>query len=261
MLRNIYAPLSGGVAQERLLEILANNMANANTAGFKEDQISFRSQLADPWPNYQNPIPPAPFKLDMKEVYPLHGNEMEYASVAEVKTDFGQGSIKNTTNPLDVALQGEGFFTIMTPFGERYSRDGGFSLTPDGTLVTSNGMAVQGERGAIVGLQEANVRILPTGEVYSGDRYVDRLKVVSFTDSSLLQRLGGNLWVHDGPPTNTAAFKGQVTQGAIESSNVNAMKNLTNMIVAHRTYEALQKAVKAHDDSMGLSSSKIGEAQ
>jgi flagellar basal-body rod protein FlgF len=259
MLRNVYAPLSAGLGQERLLEILANNMANANTSGFKEDQLSFRGLDADPWPNYADPNPPAPFKLDMKEVYPLHGNEMNYVSVADVKTDFSQGSLRRTDNPLDMALQGDGMFVLMTPFGERFTRDGSFTLSPSGMLTTKGGAPVQGEKGAIVGLQEGNIRILPTGEVYSGEKYIDKLKVANFKDTKSLQRLGGNLWIHDGAPSNQTEFKGEVAQGQLESSNVNSMKNMTSMIIAHRTYEALQKTLKAHDDSMGLSASKVGE--
>jgi flagellar basal-body rod protein FlgF len=259
MLRNVYAPLSAGVGQERLLEILANNMANTNTSGYKEDQVSFRGLEADPWPNYQNPLPPAPFKMDMSEVYPLRGNDMGYVSVADVKTDFSQGGLRRTDNPLDLAIQGEGFFSIITPFGERFTRDGSFTLNRDGLLTTKAGAPVQGEKGAIVGLQEGNTRILSSGEVYAGDKYIDKIKMVDFKDKSALQRLGGNLYIHDGVPSNTTAARGEIAQGQIETSNVNPMKNMTAMIIAHRTYEALQKTIKTHDDNLGLTSSKVGE--
>jgi flagellar basal-body rod protein FlgG len=259
MLRNVYAPLSAGVGQERLLEILANNMANANTTGYKEDQVSFRGLEADPWPNYENPLPPAPFKMDMQEVYPLHGNEMGYVSVADVRTDYSQGSLRRTDNPLDLAMQGDGFFAVMTPFGERFTRDGSFTLNRDGMLTTKSGSPIQGEKGAIVGLQEGSVRILPSGEVYSGEKYIDKIKTVEFKDKSALQRLGGNLYIHDGSPQNVMPAKGEITQGHIEVSNVNPMKNMTAMIIAHRTYEALQKTIKTHDDNLGLTSSKVGD--
>ncbi len=259
MLRNVYAPLSAGVGQERLLEILANNMANTNTNGYKEDQVSFRGLEADPWPNYSNPNPPAPFKMDMKEVYPLRGNDMGYVSVADVKTDFAPGSLRRTDNNLDFAIQGEGFFAIMTPFGERYTRDGSFTLNRDGVLTTKNGAPVQGEKGAIAGLQEGNMRVLSSGEVYAGEKYIDKIKSVDFKDKKVLQRLGGNLYIHDGAPSNIIASSGEITQGHVELSNVNPMKNMSAMIIAHRTYEALQKTIKTHDENLGLSSSKVGE--
>ncbi len=261
MLKNVYAPLSAGVAQERVMEILANNMANTNTTGFKEDNVSFASMLADPWPSYRTELPPAPFKLDMRELHPLHGSEMEYAALSEVKTDHRQGALQKTGNPLDFALEGKGFFSVMTPFGERFTRDGSFSLSPEGVLMTKGGFAVQGENGALTGLKEGNVKVLSTGEVYVGDRFVDKMKTTSFSDEKLLQRLGSNLWVHDGPQANQSRGTAELSQGYVEGSNVNPMRNLTNLITAHRTYEALQKAVKAHDESMGLSANKIGEVQ
>ncbi|NBX18158.1 MAG: flagellar basal-body rod protein FlgF [Proteobacteria bacterium] len=259
MLKNIYSPLSGGLVQERVLEILANNVANMNTTGFKEEQISFAAMEANPWNSYPSALPPAQFKLDMRNLYPLHGNEMGYVTLANVETSHIQGGLKRTGVNTDVAVQGDGFFAVNTPFGERYTRDGSFSLTPDGTLVTKNGASVAGERGAITGLSEGDMKILPTGEVYNGDKFIDKIKVVAFSDKKLLQRLGDNLFVHDGAPENIVAHNGQVTQGHIENSNVNPMKNMSNMIIAHRTYEALQKAVKAYDNTMQLSAQKVGE--
>jgi flagellar basal-body rod protein FlgG len=197
--------------------------------------------------------------MNMEEVYPLRGNEMNYVAVADVKTDFTQGSLRRTDNPLDMSLQGDGMFSVMTPFGERYTRDGSFTLSPGGMLTTKGGAPLQGEKGAIVGLQEGTIRVLPTGEVYAGEKYVDKIKIASFKDNKALQRLGGNLWIHDGSPSNFSEFKGEIAQGQIESSNVNPMKNMTSMIIAHRTYEALQKTLKAHDDNMALSASKVGE--
>ena len=259
MLRNIYAPLSGGVAQERVLEILSNNLANSNTSGYKEEQITFQSMEANPWPSYSTALPPAQFKVDMNDLHPLRGNEMGYVAISDVQTSHIQGGLTRTGNPLDVAIQGDGFFAVQTPFGERFTRDGSFSLTPEGMLVTKNGAAVMGENGSISGLKEGDIKILDSGEVYIGDRYLDKIKTVSFDDKKLLQKIGDNSFIHDGPPTNMTASKGEVSQGFLENSNSNPMRNLTNMIVAHRTYEALQKAVKAHDDTLQLSSNKIGE--
>lgn len=259
MLKNIYAPLSGGMVQERVLEILANNVANMNTTGFKEEQVTFAALEANPWNSYPNTLPPAQFKLDMREIYPLHGNEMGYVTLSNVETSHIQGGLKRTGVNTDLAVQGNGFFTINTPFGERFTRDGSFALTPEGTLVTKNGASVMGERGAITGLSEGNLRILQDGEVYNGDKFVDKIKITAFNDNKLLQRLGDNLFVHDGPPENLVQSKGELTQGYLESSNVNPMKNMANMIIAHRTYEALQKAVKSYDNTMQLSAQKVGE--
>ena len=261
MLKNIYGPLSGGVAQERVLEVLSNNIANTNTTGFKEEVVSFSAMGADPWGSYSTPFPPAQFKQDMRDLYPLRGNDMGYSALANVAVSHTQGSLRETANPTDLALQGDGYFVVNTPFGERYTRDGSFSITPDGTLVTKNGLVVQGESGPITGLKEGNLQVLPTGEVYDGDTLVSKLKLVSVQDQEVLQKLGDNLWIHDGPPENLGNFAGEVSQGYLESSNVNPMRNLTSMIVAHRTYEALQKAIKSHDETMQIAAQKVGNVQ
>ncbi len=132
MLKNVYSPLSGGVLQERLMEIISNNLANTNTTAFKEDEISFQAQEANPWPSYATPHPPAPFKLNMLDLWPLKGNEMAYVTLSEIRTAHTQGSLRKTSNPNDMAIQGDGFFEVMTPFGERLTRDGGFSISNDG---------------------------------------------------------------------------------------------------------------------------------
>ncbi|BBH52181.1 flagellar hook-basal body protein [Fluviispira sanaruensis] len=258
MLKNVYAPLSGGILQERVMEIISNNLANTNTTAFKEDEISFQEQEANPWPSYAFPHPPAPFKINMQELWPLKGNEMNYVTLSEIKTAHTQGPVRKTSNSTDIAIQGDGFFEVMTPFGERLTRDGGFSISNDGILITKNGAVVQGENGAISGLGGKELSILPTGEIYVGKKFIDKLKIVSFEDTKLLERLGENLWIHNGAPENLKAPSGDIAQGYLEGSNVNPMRNLTNLIIAHRSYEALQKTVKAHDDTM-QNANKISE--
>ncbi|RDB35202.1 flagellar hook-basal body protein [Spirobacillus cienkowskii] len=260
MLKNVYAPLSGGVLQERVMEIISNNLANTNTTAFKEDEIAFQEQEANPWPSYATPHPPAPFKINMQELWPLKGNEMSYVTLSEIKTAHTQGPMIKTGNSLDVAIQGDGFFEVMTPFGERFTRDGAFSISNDGVLITKTGAVVQGENGAISGLEAKNFSILATGEIYIGKKFIDKLKVVAFQDTTLLERLGENLWIHNGAPENLKKPEGEVTEGYLEGSNVNPMRNLTNMIIAHRNYEALQKTVKSHDDTM-QNANKISEVQ
>lgn len=248
----------GGVLQERVIEIISNNLANINTTAFKEDEIAFKAHETDPWPSYKTPHPPAPFKLQMDEQYPLKGNEISYVTLSEIKTTHIQGSLQKTANETDLAIQGEGFFEVMTPFGERLTRDGGFRISSDGNLMTKNGYMVQGENGPITGLTGESLKVLPSGEVYSGNRFIDKLKVVAFNDKGSLERLGENLWTHNGSPDNIIKANPEITQGYLESSNVNPMKNLTNLIIAHRTYEALQKTVKAHDETM-QNANKISE--
>ncbi len=259
VLKNIYAPLAGGMAQERVLEILSNNVANIHTTGFKEEEVTFRSMMPDPWPSYPSALPPVPFAQRMEDVYPPRGNEMGSVGVAEVKTNFRPGALQTTGNALDVALEGDGFFVLETPFGPRYTRDGSFTLSPEGLLMSKTGGVVQGSRGPISGLNEGELRILRSGEVYAGERFVDTLKVVDVSNRESLQRLGDNVFVYDGDPAGITPQAASVQQRMLEASNVNPMKNLTGLILAHRSYEAMQKAIRAHDESMQLGASKIPE--
>lgn len=261
MINNVFSPLSAGKGQERLLEVLANNIANANTTGFKEQQVSFTALLSNPWNSYRNPNPPAPFKTDMSEVYPLRGNEMSYTSTSEVTDNFAQGGIRETGSSMDVAIQGNGFFVIQTPFGERYTRDGSFTLSPEGTLLTRSGATVQGRNGPLTGLSEGQLRILDTGDVYLGEQYIDTLQIQAFEKPELLQRIGDNLFVHDGAPENMSEFQGELLQGRLEASNVNPMKNMTSMITAHRMYEALQKAIQSQDKLMEKGANEVGQVR
>ncbi len=258
MLKNVYAPLSGGVLQEKVIDVISNNLANINTTAFKEDEISFAEKKANPWPSYAIDHPPAPFKLDMGDLYPLKGNEMSYVALSEIKTSHSQGSLQKTSNETNLAIEGDGFFEVATPFGERLTRDGNFNTNNDGYLVTKNGYMVQGENGPISGLHADSLKVLPTGEIYSGKQFIDKLKISVVSDKSGLERLGQNLWIHNGDPSNLEKFTGRVEQGYLESSNVNPMKNLTNLIIAHRTYEALQKAIKSQDETM-QNANKISE--
>lgn len=261
MLKNIYAPLSGAVAQEKALDVISNNLANANTTSYKEDAVSFKAMLANPWPNYPNPLPPAPFKTDMKELYPLHGNEMEYAAFANIKTDHSAGPLKLTQNPLDLAIEGEAYFETMTPFGVKYTRDGSFAVNSQGFLVTKSGDVVQGEQVGISGFNGSNIEVLPSGEVYCDKNFVGKLKLVQFKDRSLLEKVGNNTWTYQGAPENvTRSQDSHVRQGFLEGSNVNPVKNLTTLITAHRNYESLQKATKSQDELMKMSN-KIAELQ
>jgi flagellar basal-body rod protein FlgG len=259
MLSSIYTPLSGAIAQEHALEIIANNLANANTIGFKAEQVSFKLLEPEPEQHYKDPLPPANFQLNFDDLMPLRGNEISYVGVSGVSRDLTQGSAINTGNPLDVMIKGEGFFQVNTKEGLRYSRNGSFSLNQDGALVDKNGSPIMGEKGDIY-LHGKNLQINTAGEIYQDNEYVDRLALTTFEDKHQLEKVGGNYLFYHGPPQGAVGVKNQcLEQGYLEASNVNAVKNLTDMILAHRSYEAYQKAIKNYDSMMEKSSSSIGE--
>ena len=126
MLKNIYTPLAGAVAQERVLEMIANNLANVNTVGFKGDQASFTLLNPEPQKNYKSPIPPANYKVNLNELMPLVGNEMSYVGVAKIERDNRQGTDLITHNPTDLMIEGPGNFLVQTTEGKRFARSGAF---------------------------------------------------------------------------------------------------------------------------------------
>ena len=261
MLKNIYSALSGAVAQERVLEMIANNMANMNTAGFKGDRVTFTLIGPEPEKNYRDPLPPANYKVGIDELMHLRGNEMAYVGVADVRRDSAQGPAITTGNPTDVMLEGDGMFVVETKDGERYTRNGSFAVGRDGALSTKDGQPVLGEKGNIF-VRAGSFSINESGEVWQDKHLVDRLRVVRFADESGLERVGSNLYFFGGDPEHIKTVpQPAVRQGFIEGSNVNAIKNLTDMIVAHRSYEAYQKAINDFDQMMQKSSNSIGEVR
>lgn len=261
MLKNIYTPLAGAISQERALEAIANNLANVNTVGFKGDAVTFTLQEPEPYKNYPDPLPPANLKEDMSAVFPLRGNDMSYVGIAAMERDFSQGSAISTKNPYDFMLEGEGFFTVQTSEGVRYQRAGDFTLSPEGVLVTKAGDPVQGEKGAIV-VRGSEFTVNGQGEIFQDGQLVDRVKIVKFSNPKELERVGNNYYHFGGRPEDVqVSDRTRIQQGFLEASNVNAIKNLTSMIIAHRSYEAYQKAVSNYDQMMEKSSNAIGDVR
>ncbi len=258
MLKAIYTPMSGAIAQERVLDVIANNLANVNTVGFKGDAVTFKLLEPEPEKNYKSPLPPANYKIDIQKVMPLKGNDIAYVGIAGVERDVSQGPAMQTMNDTDIMIEGEGMLAVNTQDGIRYSRSGQLSISPDGVLSTPDGQPVLGEKGNIV-LKSGKFEINHRGEIYQNSQLVDRLQLYSFKDQMALERSGFNLFQYSGPDEGRELMKDpSVKQGFLEGSNVSAIKNLTSMIVAHRSYEAYQKAVSNYDKMMEISNNQLG---
>jgi flagellar basal-body rod protein FlgG len=263
MEKSIYTPLSGAIAQERALELIANNLANLNTVGFKGDRQTFTLLEAEPEKRYTDPLPPANFKVGIEQLLHLKGNEVLHVGVADVRRDDSQGPAIETKNPTDVMIEGEGMLAVMTPDGLRYTRNGSLALSRDGILVSKEGHPVLGEKGNIA-VRAGAFQINDSGEVWQDKRLVDRIQLFAFDEDqgSALERAGLNLFHYGGTPEGRHVIANpQMRQGFLEGSNVNAIKNLTDMIIAHRSYEAYQKAVSNYDSMMQKSSNSIGEVR
>lgn len=245
MIRGLYTSASGLMAEMARTDVISNNLANINTSGFKKDRAIFR---AFPEMNINRIDDPAVITpRDKIDPRPFIGVLGTGAVVDEISTDFSRGTIENTSNPLDLALSGDGFFEVQTPAGVRFTRDGSFTRNEQGYLVTSEGYYVMGQNGPIQLSDSSDISINPRGDVFSGGNFVDRLAVVSFADLRLLSKEGDNLYSTTQQPIDSNS---EVIQGALEGSNVNPIGEMVDMIAAFRAYEANQKVVKANDDTL-----------
>lgn len=222
MADGIYAALSGGIASLEILDVLANNLANADAIGFKEDRPLFAEVLRQRLPGAN---------ADAPGQVALRGTAV----------DFKQGPLQRTGGSLDVALVGEGFLAVSTDAGVRYTRRGDLRLGPGGRLETSGGAAVLGLRGP-VRLPPGEVAIDAEGNVSVDGRFVDRLRVVLLPAAALAKE-GDALFVASAPEQPARA---QVLQGHLERSNVSPVGAMTQMIAATRAFEIALQAIQSH---------------
>ncbi len=254
MSNGIFTTLSGATAQEKYLEIIANNLANVHTDGYKEDKATFKVLQSEPDKHLHPPLPPDNFKQHIN-VSPLIGNDIRYVGFGGFNTDHSQGPLKPTSNPLDMAIDGPSYFVTQSHEGLRYTKDGSFTLGANGVLQTHDGFPVQGQKGGIF-LTSPDFKVNEQGEIYQDGKLIDRLKIVAFKDLDLLQKVGNNLFTHNGSEENLMVpSQTRLLQGYKEGSNVNPLKNLTQMILTQRSFEAYQKAMKFHDDQMSKANS------
>jgi flagellar basal-body rod protein FlgG len=230
MILEVTRPVQGGLRQERKLESVSNNLANAETIGFKKDTISF----------------------DLK-------------FKAQVNKDFSQGSFQTTGNALDVALSGEGFFKIETPEGIRYTRNGNFSLDLNGVLVDQNGNPVLGQGGAIVivgeeEMVEEALSINQIGEIMLGEEIIDTLDIVTFEDKRKLEREAENLLSYKGPTTDEIQVEQTVVQHrTLENSNIQVVDEMVRMIDYHRMFETFTKSILTFDEVDNKAINDVGK--
>lgn len=176
------------------------------------------------------------------------GNLSYGVHVDQVYTNFEQGPLNESGNPLDLAFQGTGFFTIETPQGEQYTRNGEFTLDAEGYLTTKEGYKVLGQNGPIQ-VSGNSVIINEQGQIFDGGNEIDTLKLVDFNDYKLLQKTGDTLYKDlSTSGDNIKEAPGLVEQGYSEGSNVNSVKQMVEMITVLRSYEANQKIIKTHDE-------------
>ncbi|AIS51377.1 flagellar hook-basal body complex protein FlhO [Thermoanaerobacter kivui] len=250
MLRGLYTASSGMITQTKIMDVLANNLANVNTVGYKKDVV-----VTSSFPNFEvtryggDNIPP-------------NGKigRMDYGVLIDTfYTNFEEGVLYQTKGKLDFAIDGNGFFVVDTPNGQRYTRDGCFTLSRDGYLVTQEGYIVEGENGPIQ-LSQGDISVDETGNIINNDQLVDRLRIVDFSNYDGLRKEGNNLFFIDNSANvQVIPATGKIKQGFLEQSNVNSVKEMVNMISVMRNYESNQKVVIAFDETLGKAVNEVGK--
>jgi flagellar basal-body rod protein FlgF len=277
---NIWVPLSGQLAQQRKVETIANNVANANTVGFKKDQLVFKEHLTAFTQGVQDiDIPRKEFSP--ADFYHTQGAENAMVAIDGNFTIHEQGEFIPTSNPLDVALKGEGFLEVLTPTGVRFTRKGNLSINRESELVNDQGFKVLGaleatpealrDPASINSFPKPEDRILKVpanskltvaldGELLTKGGTIGKLSIVEFVDKHALKKEGNSLFITpDETNVRRTDIKTTVNQGFLEGSNVNAIGEMSELIQAHRHFESIQKAINAYDSISGKAANEIGK--
>lgn len=243
MSHGIYSATSGAVAQQRALDVTANNVANANTIGFRADRVAFDEALVTA--GARTAQPPS----------------LRYSAADRVVMEATSGAHQVTGNPYDLALGGEGYFALATAQGERYTRTGTFIPGADGVLRTPDGLELMAEGRPDARIRIPNgardVTIGSDGSVRADGEDVGRIRVVSFADPATVGKEGESRFVAVAPPI-AAPANTTVVQGALEQSNVNAVAGLNEIISVSRLFESLERVIHTFADLDNRTARDIG---
>ena len=234
MSSGLYIATAGAIAQSNALDATANNVANASTVGFHGDRVAFREALG---------------KARSVDTALVDGGT---ASV-----DQQQGAMTQTENPLDLALEGDGYFGVNTAQGPRYTRAGNLQIDDSRNLVTADGMTMRGDGGAPISIppEAKNVSVATDGTVSADGQQVGKLELARFAPSQL-RREGGTLYAAAGKPIEGDPPK--VHSGVLEASNVNVVRGVVDLVKVSRTYESLMRVIQNYHDVESRAARELG---
>lgn len=259
MLRGIYTSASGMLADQRRLDVVANNLANAGTTGFKRETTVSKSftdfliQRVNDDDAVSRNLPPQVGRLGIGTY------------IVNTATRLTTGSLQPTGNSLDVAISGDGFFAVNTPQGVRYTRQGSFRQNAEGTLVTPDGHEVLVD-GSPVQAEGGALSITADGDVMAFGQSLGRLSVVTSQELGALRKEGSGLWAQAGEagdfatlvtPSETAGSY-QLKVGFLETSNVQSVTEMVEMMTTMRSFEANQRALQAQDETLQKAVNEVG---
>lgn len=254
MIRALYTAASGMNAQQANIDNIAHNLANVNTTGFKRSRVEFEDLVYD-----QTRVPGAPTSAVGEAPIGLETG-LGVRPVATAR-DFARGNLRSTSGPLDLAIEGDGFFQVQLPNGEvGYTRSGAFHMSADGQLVNAEGYPLEPQISIPEGAtsttvsKDGIVSVMVAGQAAA--QQIGTIETATFNNPAGLRALGGNLFAAtsaSGEPaqgTPGSDSRGTLAQGFVEDSNVSVVEEMINMILGQRAYEANSRVVKAADDML-----------
>jgi flagellar basal-body rod protein FlgF len=241
----IYVGLSRQITLRRELDIIANNIANADTTGFKLESLMLKADPAHPAFTMGGPRP------------------VKFVTADGVARDFGQGALARTGAPLDLAIEGQGFFQVTTEAGARYTRDGRFQINDRGQLVNQAGHPVADESGGGITIdpEKGQVTIAADGVMSQGDERVGKIGVFDFETLSGLEKTGDNLMRNTANVQPLPATEARVRQGMLEGSNVKPVVEITRLIEVQRAYERISRMMESENDLSRRTIERMGRVQ
>ncbi|MHB1102745.1 MAG: flagellar basal-body rod protein FlgF [Devosia sp.] len=235
--------LSRQIALERLIDVAANNIANLNTTGFKAEKVLFEEYLM-------------PVARDRDFAWP--DQPLSFTNDWGTMHDMRNGETAMTGNPLDVALLGDGFLTVMTPEGERWTRGGSLQINAKGILVDLNGYPVIADGSEVqFDQEETDITIAADGTISTGAGAKGRLQMVEFANTQELTREGRGLFAGGTPIPATGT---EVLQGSVERSNVSGITEMSEMIRVSRSYQSLASLMQRQDEIRRAAIQRLGDA-
>ncbi len=238
MIKGIYSSGSGMQPRLMRLDVIANNVANADTTGYKKDSI---------------------FVQIMKDVGVAQSTGAGELAGLDVKefTDFTEGSLRPTNAPLDIAIQGEGFFVLDTPEGQRFTRNGNFRIDDNGDIVNSGGDKLMGAGGRInipgaEKMEQNDLSISKSGDIMMGPTKLGKIRIVTFPDMQKLLKTAGTMFRSDDSPKDVPLSdeKTTIRQGYLEESNVEALTEMVQLVELSRGFETDQRTMRYQDSTL-----------
>jgi flagellar basal-body rod protein FlgF len=241
----LYVGLSRQMVLRRELDIVANNIANADTTGFKVESLMQSARPAAPAFTLQGPRP------------------VKFVGEDGVARDFGQGGLRQTGAAFDFAIEGRGFFQVSTPDGPRYTRDGGFRMDDTGKLVSEAGYPVLDDGGGEISLdpEDGELLVAQDGTISQGSTRVGKLGVADFTTLATLQKVGDNLYKNTSNQQPQPVTDSRIRQGMLEGSNVNSIVEITRMIEINRAYEQVTHMMESTSELARSAVQRMGRVQ